>query len=165
MRGEIRVQTMFFAATAGELSRLAGAWGCGLDARAAGVRLAYVDAADLDPAQLLELDTLATGHDPVTVREALLTPAREIGGGAGLAPGALAQGTEELVVLTGRTALYRQLSRSVDARLTELAACWAARSWGVDWDGPRYLELLRGLSMLSELATRECRGVYVRFDV
>ena len=165
MRGEIRVQTMFFAATAGELSRLAGAWGCGLDARAAGVRLAYVDAADLDPAQLLELDTLATGHDPVTVREALLTPAREIGRGAALAPGALAQGTEEQVVLTVRTALYRQLSRSVDARLAELAACWEARSWGVDWDGPRYLELLRGLSMLSELATRECRGVYVRFDV
>ena len=79
------MQTMFFVATAGELARLAGAWGGGLDARAAGVRLAYVDAADLDPAQLLELDTLATGHDPVTVREALLTPAREIGGGAGLA--------------------------------------------------------------------------------
>jgi hypothetical protein len=165
VRGEIRVQTMFFTATAGELSRLAGAWGCGLDARAVGVRLAYVDAADLDPAQLLELDTLVTGHDPVTVREALLTPAREIGHGAALAPGALAQGTEEQVVLTVRTALYRQLSRCADARLTELAACWEARSWGVDWAGPRYLELLRGLSMLSELATRECRGVYVRFDV
>jgi hypothetical protein len=156
---------MFFTATAGELSRLAGAWSCGLDARAAGVALAYADAADLDPAQLLELDTLVTGHDPVTVREALLTPAREIGRGAALAPGALAQGTEEQVVLTVRTALYRQLGRSTDSRLTELAACWKARSWGVDWNGARYLELLRGLSMLSELATRECRGVYVRFDV
>jgi hypothetical protein len=156
---------MFFVATAGELARLAGAWSCGLDAQAVGVRLAYVDAADLDPAQLLELDTLATGHDPVTVREALLTPAREIRGGAALAPGALAQGTEEQVVLAVRTALYRQLGRGTDARLRELAACWEARSWGVDWDTSRYLELLRGLSMLSELATRECRGVYVRFDV
>jgi hypothetical protein len=156
---------MFFVATAGELARLAGAWSCGLDARAAGVRLAYVDAADLDPAQLLELDTLATGHDPVTVREALLTPAREIGRVAALAPGALAQGTEEQVVLSVRTALYRQLGRSTDARLGELAACWEACSWAVDWSCARYLELLRGLSMLSELATRECRGVYVRFDV
>lgn len=159
------MQTMFFTATAGELARLAGAWTAGLDARAAGVQLAYVDAADLDPAQLLDLDTLATGHDPVTVREALLTPAREIGGGAALAPGALAQGTEEQVVLSVRTALYRQLGRSADTRLGELAACWAACSWAADWDGGRYLELLRGLSMLSELATRECRGVYVRFDV
>jgi hypothetical protein len=158
------VQTMFFTATAGELARLVGAWSCGLDARAAGVHLAYVDAADLDPVQLLELDTLATGHDPLTVREALLTPAREIGGGA-VAPGALAQGTEEQVVLTVRTALYRQLGRSGDARLRELAARWEARSWGVDWDAERYLGLLRGLAMLSELATRECRGVYVRFDV
>jgi len=158
------VQTMFFTATAGELARLVGAWGCGPGAAAAGVRLAYVDAADLDPAQLLELDTLATGHDPVTVREALLTPAREIGGGA-LVPGALAQGTEEQVVLTVRTALYRQLGRSTDLRLTELAARWEARSWGVDWDARRYLALLRGLAMLSELATRESRGVYVRFDV
>jgi hypothetical protein len=157
---------MFFAATAGELARLAGAWSCGLDARAAGVRLAYADAADLDPAQLLELDTLTTGHDPVTVREALLTPAREIGVGAALAPGALAQGTEEQVVLTVRTALYRQLSRRADdARLRELAERWEARSWGVDWDAARYFGLLRGLAMLSELATRECRGVYVRFDV
>jgi hypothetical protein len=156
---------MFFAATAGELARLAGAWSCGLDARAAGVPLAYVDAADLDPAQLLELDTLATGHDPVTVREALLTPAREIGLGAALAPGALAQGTEEQVVLTVRTALYRQLGRGGDARLHALAERWEARSWGVDWDAERYLGLLRGLAMLSELATRECRGVYVRFDV
>ncbi len=158
------MQTMFFTATAGELARLVGAWSCGLDARAAGVRLAYVDAADLDPVQLLELDTLATGHDPVTVREALLTPAREIGGGA-VAPSALAQGTEEQVVLTVRTALYRHLGRSADARLLELAARWEARSWGVDWDAERYLGLLRGLAMLSELATRECRGVYVRFDV
>jgi hypothetical protein len=156
---------MFFTATAGELARLAGAWSRGLDARAAGVHLAYVDAADLDPAQLLELDTLATGHDLVTVREALLTPAREIGGGAALAPGALAQGTEEQVVLTVRTALYRPLGRSTDSRLRELAGRWEARSWGVDWDAERYLGLLRGLAMLSELATRECRGVYVRFDV
>lgn len=160
------MQTMFFAATAGELARLAGAWGSGLDAAAVGVRLAYVDAGDLDPAQLLELDTLATGHDPVTVREALLTPAREIGGGAALVPGALAQGTEEQVVLTVRTALYRQLGRSAeDTRLREFARRWEARSWGVDWDELRYLELLRGLAMLSELATRECRGMYVRFDV
>ena len=161
------MQTMFFAATAGELARLAGAWSAGgPDAAAAGVRLAYVDAGDLDPAQLLELDTLVTGHDPVTVREALLTPAREIGGGAALVSGALAQGTEEQVVLTVRTALYRQLGRSPqEARLRELAARWAARSWGVDWDEPRYLELLRGLAMLSELVTRECRGMYVRFDV
>jgi hypothetical protein len=159
------VQTMFFAATAGELARLAGAWTAGRDTRAAGVRLAYVDAADLDPAQLLELDTLATGHDPVTVREALLTPAREIGGGAALAPGALAQGTEEQVVLAVRTALYRQLGLSTDARLGELAVRWEACSWGGDWSCARYLELLRGLSMLSELATRERRGVYVRFDV
>ena len=160
------MQTMFFVATAGELARLAGAWTAGgPDAAAAGVRLAYVDAADLDPAQLLELDTLVTGHDPVTVREALLTPAREIGGGAALVSGALAQGTEEQVVLTVRTALYRQLGRGSDARLSELAASWEARSWGVDWDERRYLELLRGLSMLSELATRECRGMYVRFDV
>lgn len=159
------MQTMFFTATAGELARLAGAWSRGLDARAAGVHLAYVDAADLDPAQLLELDTLATGHDLVTVREALLTPAREIGGGAALAPGALAQGTEEQVVLTVRTALYRPLGRSTDSRLRELAERWEARSWGVDWDAERYLGLLRGLAMLSELATRECRGVYVRFDV
>src|ERR1700722_8582654 len=107
---------MFFAATAGELTRLAGAWSGGRDCAAAHVQLAYVDAADLDPAQLLELDTLATGHDPVTVREALLTPAREIGGGAALAPGALAQGTEEQVVLSVRTALYRQLGRSADTR-------------------------------------------------
>ena len=159
------MQTMFFAATAGELARLAGAWSCGLDARAAGVPLAYADAADLDPVQLLELDTLATGHDPVTVREALLTPAREIGGGAGLAPGALAQGTEEQVVLAVRTALYRQLGRSGNPRLDELAVRWEARSWAVDWDSRRYLELLRGLAMLSELATRERRGMYVRFDV
>lgn len=159
------MQTLFFAATAGELSRLAGAWSCGLDVRGAGVDLAHVDAADLDPGQLLELDTLATGHDPVTVREALLTPAREIGRSPSLAPGSLAQGTEEQVVLTVRTALYRQLGRGSDARLSELAASWEARSWGVDWDERRYLELLRGLSMLSELATRECRGMYVRFDV
>lgn len=159
------MQTMFFVATAGELARLAGAWAAGRDARSAGVCLAYVDAADLDPAQLLELDTLATGHDPVTVREALLTPAREIGGGAGLAPGALAQGTEEQVVLAVRTALYRQLGLSTDARLTELAVRWEACSWGGDWSCGRYLELLRGLAMLSELATRERRGVYVRFDV
>jgi hypothetical protein len=64
-----------------------------------------------------------------------------------------------------RTALYRHLGRSADARLLELAARWEARSWGVDWDAARYLALLRGLAMLSELATRECRGVYVRFDV
>ena len=159
------MQTMFFVATAGELARLAGAWTAGRDARSAGVCLAYVDAADLDPAQLLELDTLATGHDPVTVREALLTPARELGRCAALAPGSLAQGTEEQVVLTVRTALYRQLGRSADARLAELALRWELRSWGVDWDADRYLGLLRGLAMLSELATRECRGVYVRFDV
>lgn len=159
------MQTLFFAATAGELSRLAGAWTCGLDAAAAGVPLAYVDAADLDPAQLLELDTLATGHDPVTVREALLTPAREIGRAAALAAGSLAQGTEEQVVLTVRTALYRQLGHSADARLTDLARRWELRNWGADWDAERYLGLLRGLSMLSELATRESRGVYVRFDV
>jgi hypothetical protein len=159
------VQTLFFAATAGELSRLAGAWSCGLHAREAGVDLAHVDAADLDPGQLLELDTLATGHDPVTVREALLTPAREIGRAAALAPGSLAQGTEEQVVLTVRTALYRQLGAGTDARLAELALRWELRSWGVDWDADRYLGLLRGLAMLSELATRECRGVYVRFDV
>jgi hypothetical protein len=161
----IRVQTLFFAATAAELARLAGAWSCGLDAATAGVPLAYLDAADLDPAQLLELDTLATGHDPVTVREALLTPAREIGRTAALAARSLAQGTEEQVVLTVRTALYRPLGRSGTARLAELARRWEARSWGSDWDAERYLGLLRGLAMLSELATRESRGVYVRFDV
>jgi hypothetical protein len=161
----IRVQTMFFTATAAELSRLVGAWSRGLDAGAAGVRLAFVDAADLDPAQLLELDTLATGHDPVTVREALLTPARELGRCAALAPGSLAQGTEEQVVLTVRTPLYRQLACCGDRRLAELARLWQLRTWGTEWSAERYAGLLRGLSMLSELATREYRGVYVRFDV
>lgn len=159
------MQTMFFAATAGELTRLAGAWSRGRDGQATHVALAYVDAADLDPGQLLELDTLATGHDPVTVREALLTPAREIGRAGALAPGSLAQGTEEQVVLTVRTALYRHLGGSSTARLAELAVRWELRSWGMDWDAQRYLGLLRGLAMLSELATRESRGVYVRFDV
>lgn len=159
------MQTMFFAATAGELTRLAGAWSRGRDGGAAHVALAYVDAADLDPGQLLELDTLATGHDPVTVREALLTPAREIGRAGALAPGSLAQGTEEQVVLTVRTALYRHLGGSSTARLAELAVRWELRSWGMDWNAQRYLGLLRGLAMLSELATRESRGVYVRFDV
>ena len=159
------MQTMFFAATAGELTRLAGAWSRGRDGQATHVPLAYVDAADLDPGQLLELDTLATGHDPVTVREALLTPAREIGRAGALAPGSLAQGTEEQVVLTVRTALYRHLGGSSTARLAELAVRWELRSWGMDWNAQRYLGLLRGLAMLSELATRESRGVYVRFDV
>ena len=159
------MQTMFFAATAAELSQLVGAWSRGPAAGVAGPPLAYVDAGDLDPAQLLELDTLATGHDPVTVREALLTPARELGRGAGLAPGSLAQGTEEQVVLTVRTALYRQLGTCGDRRLAELARLWELRTWGTDWTAARYAELLRGLSMLSELATREFRGVYVRFDV
>src|SRR5579859_1989305 len=65
----IRVQTVFFAADAAQLLRLAAAGG-----DPEGLDLACVDAVDLDPAQLLELDTLVTGHDPVAVREALLTP-------------------------------------------------------------------------------------------
>jgi hypothetical protein len=150
------VQTIFFAATAGELLRLAAAGGdpTGLD-------LAFVDAGDLDPVQLVELDLLVTGHDPELVREAVLTPAGAVGGPVT----ALAQGTEERVVLSVRTALCRQLRQRSDARLDQLALGWELRSWGTDWTAPRYAQLLRSLSLLADLGRVEHRGVYVRFDV
>jgi hypothetical protein len=149
------VQTVFFAADAAQLLRLAAAGG-----DPEGLDLACVDAADLDPAQLLELDTLMTGHDPVAVREAVLTPAREVG-----RPGGLAQGTEERVVLWVRPALCRSLRGHTGAELDGLAEDWELRSWGADWDARRYGELLRSLSLLAEVAGIERRGVYVRFDV
>jgi hypothetical protein len=149
------MQTVFFAADAAQLLRLAAAGG-----GAEGLDLACVDAADLDPAQLLELDTLMTGHDPVAVREAVLTPAREVG-----RPGGLAQGTEERVVLGVRPALCRSLRGRTDAELDGLAEDWELRSWGGDWDARRYGALLRSLSLLAEVAGVERRGVYVRFDV
>jgi hypothetical protein len=149
------VQTIFFAADAAQLLRLAAAGG-----DTTGLDLAEVDAADLDPAQLLELDTLVTGHDPVAVREAVLTPARELG-----RPGALAWGTEERVVLAVRPALCRSLRGRSDAELDGLAMDWELRSWGADWDASRYSRLLRSVAMLAEVARAERRGVYVRFDV
>lgn len=151
--------TLFFAATTGELARLGAAWAGGRPAPS-GLDLAAVSAGDLDPAQLLELDTLVTGHDPVAVREAVLTPARELG-----RPGGLAQGTEEQVVLAVRTPLCRNLRRHGDAALDELAVAWERRSWGGDWDAGRYGRLLRSLALLATVARIERRGVYVRFDV
>jgi hypothetical protein len=149
------MQTVFFAADAAQLLRLAAAGG-----NTEGLDLAEVDAADLDPAQLLELDTLVTGHDPVAVREAVLTPARELG-----RPGALAQGTEERVVLAVRPALCRSLLGRSDAELDGLGLHWELRSWGADWDAERYSRLLRSLALLAQIARAEHRGVYVRFDV
>jgi hypothetical protein len=119
-----------------------------------------VDAGDLDPAQLLELDTLVTGHDPVAVREAVLTAAREVG-----RPGGLAQGTDTRVVLAVRQPLCRNLRMKTDAQLDELALAWELRSWGADWTARRYAGLLRSLAILAESARAERRGVYVRFDV
>ncbi len=150
------MQTIFFAADAAQLLRLAAAGG-----DTDGLDLACVDAADLDPAQLLELDTLMTGHDPVAVREAVLTPARELGPG----PGALAQGTEERVLLCVRPALARSLRGRADAELDDIAVGWELRAWGADWNAQRYGALLRSLSLLAEVAHNERRGVYVRFDV
>jgi hypothetical protein len=149
------VHTVFFAADAALLPRLAAAGG-DLD----GLDLACVDAADLDPAQLLELDTLMTGHDPVAVREAVLTPARELG-----RPGALAQGTEERVVLYVRSALCTSLLGRTDAELDGIAEDWELRAWGPDWNAHRYGALLRSLALLAEVAHIEQNGVYVRFDV
>jgi hypothetical protein len=153
------VQTVFFAADAAQLSWLAAAGG-GLD----GLDLACVDAADLDPAQLLELDTLMTGHDPVAVRETVLTPARVLGRPGALA--ALAQGTEERVVLCVRPALCASLLGRSDAELDGIAEDWELRAWGADdWNAQRYGALLRSLALLAEVAHNEQRGVYVRFDV
>jgi hypothetical protein len=149
------VQTVFFAADAAQLLRLAAAGG-----NTEGLDLAEVDAGDFDPAQLLELDTLVTGHDPVAVREAVLTPAREL-----RRPGALAQGTEERVVLAVRPALCRILRELNDTELDGLALHWELRSWGADWDSVRYAQLLRFLALLADVAQAERRGVYVRFDV
>lgn len=149
------MQTVFFAADAALLPWLAAAGG-----DLEGLDLACVDAADLDPAQLLELDTLMTGHDPVAVREAVLTPARELG-----RPGALAQGTEERVVLCVRPALCSSLLGRTDAELDGLAEDWELRAWGADWNAQRYSALLRSLALLAEVAHNEHRGVYVRFDV
>ncbi|HEV2343996.1 MAG TPA: hypothetical protein VGS97_07880 [Actinocrinis sp.] len=149
------MHTVFFAADAALLPRLAAAGG-DLD----GLDLACVDAADLDPAQLLELDTLMTGHDPVAVREAVLTPARELG-----RPGALAQGTEERVVLCVRPALCTSLLGRTDAELDGIAEDWELRGWGADWGAHRYGALLRSLALLAEVANIEQHGVYVRFDV
>jgi len=151
------MQTVFFAADAAQLLRLEAAGG-----DPEGLDLACVDAADLDPAQLLELDTLMTGHDPVAVREAVLTPARELGRPR---PGSLAQGTEERVVLWVRPALVRSLRGRGDAELDGLAEQWELRSWASDWEAHRYGQLLRSLSLLAEVAWIERRGVYVRFDV
>lgn len=149
------MQTIFFTANAAQLARLTAAGG-----DPEGLDLALVNAQDLDPAQLLELDNLVTGHDPVAVREAVLTPARQVG-----RPGALAQGTEERVVLKVRTALYRSLRGLTDAQLDDLALVWELRSWGADWDVERYGRLLRSLALLAEVARIERRPVYVRFDV
>jgi hypothetical protein len=149
------VQTIFFTADAAQLLRLSAAGGDpdGLD-------LSSVDAEDLDPAQLLELDTLMTGHDPVAVREAVLTPARELG-----RPGALAQGTEERVLLSVRPELVARLRGRTDEELDGLAEDWELHSWGADWNAQRYGALLRSLSMLAELARIEQHDIYVRFDV
>ena len=150
------VQTIFFAATTEELLRLASAGG-----DPAGLDLACVDAGDLDPTQLVELDLLVTGHDPVLVREAVLTPAGAVGGPVT----ALAQGTEERIVLAVRTALCRQLRRRSNRWLDDLAVGWELRSWGTDWTAARYAGLLRSLSILAALGKVERRGIYVRFDV
>jgi hypothetical protein len=150
------MQTVFFAADAEQVLRLAAAGG-----ETDGLDLACVDAQDLDPAQLLELDTLMTGHDPVAVREAVLTPARELAPG----PGALAQGTEERVVLCVRPPLARSLRDRTDEELDDIALDWELRAWGTDWNAQRYGALLRSLALLVEVAHNERRGVYVRFDV
>lgn len=153
------MQTVFFAAEAAQLPWLAAAGG-DLD----GLELACVDAEDLDPAQLLELDTLMTGHDPVAVREAVLTPARELGRPGPLT--ALAQGTEERVVLRVRPALRSSLLGRSNAELDGIAEDWELRAWGADdWNAQRYGALLRSLALLAEVAHNEQHDVYVRFDV
>lgn len=149
------MQTVFFIAGAAQLPGLAAAGGDPVP-----LGLAWVDAGDLDPGQLLDLDTLLTGHDPALVREAVLTPAGVVG-----RPGSLARGTEERVLLPVRSVLCYTLLGRTDADLDEFAQAWALASGAPDWDAARYGALLRSLSMLAELSVIEQRNIYVRFDV
>jgi hypothetical protein len=149
------MQTVFFAAEAAALPLLAAAGG-----DPASLDLAAVAAGDLDPGQLLDLDTLMTGHDPAAVREAVLTPAGVVG-----RPGSLARGSEERVLLPVRPALRTSLLGRTDAELDRIAAEWERLSWGTDWDRAAYGGLLRSLAILAQLAVAEQHDIYVCFDV
>jgi hypothetical protein len=147
------VPTVFFAASRDELAVVAAALGA-----AEGLGLAGLDtvpAGDLDPAQLIDLDMLVTGHDPAEVREAVLTPAHEGPDGNG--------GT---VLLPVRDALGSRLAHLSDHDVDALAESWSLADGAADggWDAYRCGQLIRSLSLLALLAQAEQRDLYVRFD-
>ena len=145
--------TVFFAASRDELAVVAAALGA-----AGGLGLSGLDtvpAGDLDPAQLIDLDMLVTGHDPAEVREAVLTPAHEGPDGNG--------GT---VLLPVRDALGSRLAHLSDHDVDTLAESWSLADGAADggWDAYRCGQLIRSLSLLALLAQAERRDLYVRFD-
>ena len=148
--------TVFFAASPAELAVVAAAADrADPAALAALATLDTVAAGDLDPAQLIDLDLLVTGHDPAEVREAVLTPAHEGPDGSG--------GT---VLLPVRPALGSRLAHLSDHDVDALAERWAAADGAADggWDAYRCGQLLRSLSLLALLAGADQRGLFVRFD-
>ena len=149
--------TVFFAASRDELALVAAGAASGLGPAGELEGLDTVAAGDLDPAQLIDLDMLVTGHDPAEVREAVLTPAHEE------EPDDGSGGT---VLLPVRNALGSRLAHLSDHDIDALAESWSAADGAadVDWDAYRCGQLIRSLSLLSLLAQAEHRDLYVRFD-
>lgn len=157
------MSTVFFAANPDEFAELAA----GIDLLSTLVHpegasrpetlagLDTVAAADLDPAQLIDLDVLATESDPVEAREAVLTPAHELPDGSG--------GT---VLLPVRSALGARLAHLSEQEVDALAEGWAEADGAVDgqWTAFRCGQLIRSLSLLALLAQADHRDLYVRFE-
>jgi hypothetical protein len=152
--------TVFFAADGDEFAELAA--GIDLAGMAGGLAgldtldgLDTVPAGDLDPAQLIDLDVLVTGSDPVEAREAVLTPAHEGPDGTG--------GT---VLLPVRPALRMRLAHLTEQEVDVLAEEWSLAAGAADggWSAYRCGQLIRSLSLLALLGQAERRDLYVRFD-
>ena len=148
--------TVFFAATRDELALVAAGAGAGLGASDELAALDTVPAGDLDPAQLIDLDMLVTGHDPAEVRDAVLTPAH----------GEEPEDPAGTVLLPVRAALCSRLAHLSDPDIDALAESWSLAAGAADggWDAYRCGQLIRSLSLLSLLAQAEERDLYVRFD-
>lgn len=144
------MSTVFFAASPAELRVVASA-AVQADTSAVLAGLDTVQAGDLDPAQLIDLDLLVTGNDPAEVREAVLTPAHEGPDDSG-GP----------VLLPMRRALGSRLAHLSDHDIDTLAERWAVADGG--WDAYRCGQLIRSLSLLALLAGADQRELFVHFD-
>jgi len=147
------VPTVFFAASRDELALVAAGSVSGLGTAEDLEGLDTVPAGDLDPAQLIDLDMLVTGHDPAEVRDAVLTPAHE-------------EEDTNTVLLPVRSALGSRLAHLSDHDIDALAENWSLATGAPDagWDAYRCGQLIRSLSLLALLAQADDRDLYVRFD-